>query len=139
MFPRNRPTNAWRFCGPPHNASSVRVDQYSQNNSIQLDKYRLFMSTTADTSSSGNGTILRVSCDGRADLFGRRHFIGLLPRAIQTIRELPLGIVKSGLDFASNLLRLWAVNSLPSFPVEKYTNITKIIGLDVTLEDNTTK
>lgn len=137
MFPQSSPTSKWRFCEVvPFNHSVVRVDgQYESISGHFSNRSRLFVDTTIGASHTGNITVLGAYCNGRTDLFGRGHFVGVLQRAIHTIQELPLGFLKNVLDFVYNLFRFWTVNGLAGIPVEDYTNITKFLGLEINLED----
>ena len=58
-------------------------------------------------------SLLKATCDGRIDLFGRRHFVGIVPRVVQTLSMIPTGILKQALD--ANVIMLnyfWSASDI---------------------------
>lgn len=78
-------------------------------------------------------SLLKATCDGRIDLFGRRHFVGIVPRVVQTLSMIPTGILKQALD--ANVIMLnyfWSAY----VPLGKYyLNFVKFLESDISLVD----
>jgi hypothetical protein len=88
--------------------------------------------SNADDSPS-NTKIFELSCKGGVDLFGRRHFVGILPRAVRIIQTLPLE--SFGFNTDSYLIQYWIEYAgLTVLPRNEFADMINILGLNVTTE-----
>ena len=86
-----------------------------------------------DNGSPNNATILELSCNGEVDLFGRRHFIGILPRAVNIVKALPLEMF--GFNTDSSLIQYWIEYAgLTVLPREEFAGMINILGFNITTE-----
>ncbi len=136
MYPRHRPTKEWNICDTP--GGTYRI-QLSQNNSEGISQFVnrkkiVGLSHEIDDRSVSSTSLLQVTCDGRMDLVGRRHFVGIIPRAVQTLSALPTGILKQAMNMQVRLLNyFWSAY----VPLGKYyANFAKFIESDKILADN---
>lgn len=99
---------------------------------------QLTIDTPVDVGTSNNTTAATVFCNGEMHLFGRRHFVGVVHRALQTIQNLSDGIFKSKSVFATTPFQYWIDTWTIASPFD-LINITKIADINITFEEKDTK
>lgn len=129
MYPRDRPTNEWLFCGVASNISITQSDQRLPEKFAQISSNIKQVGTSKSNAdySPSNTTIFKLSCNGEVDLFGRRHFIGIFPRALHIIQALPL----ETFGFNSDFHFIHWIEYAADLPHEELAEMVNIIGLNV--------
>lgn len=133
LYPHNSPTNEWQFCGLTSNVSITRSHRRLPDKLKQISSDRghvgSFNNDAENTTSDAK--IFQLSCQGEVGLFGRQHFIGIIPRAVRIIQTLPLETFGFNSDF--NFIRYWIEYAgLTVLPLKEFTNMVNIIGLNIT-------
>jgi hypothetical protein len=114
------------------NTSITRSDQRLSQNSAQIRSDIPHVGRIADDSLS-HTKIFEMSCNGGLDLFGRRHFIGILPRVVNIVKALPLETF--GFNSISNFIHYWIEYAgLTALPREEFAGMINNIGLNITTE-----
>lgn len=132
MYPQRRPTSEWQFCGLSSNTSITRSNQLLSENSALIRNDIQHVGSNADDTPS-NTKIFELSCKGGVDLFGRQHFIGILPRAVRIVQTLPLETF--GFNTESNLIQHWMEYAgLTVLPGNEFADMINILGLNFTTE-----
>lgn len=123
------------MCSLPLNASVVTVHQPFEGDSTPMsDRFLQLRSDVAHTGSLNTVSLLQAKRSGRIDLFGRRHYVGIIPTALKILSRFPKGIIQHVLDSHINVLHHYWLDSvlLYVYPIGRhYLNFTRFIDSDV--------
>lgn len=121
MYPQHLPTTGWSICDTSYYTTVVQLNEQVSDGITDVAENREQQLRHSEfiVNSPSNASLLQATCNGRIDLFGRRHFVGIVPRAIQTLSMLPTGILKQALD-ANTIVKLLKWFGFAYIPLGRY-------------------